>query len=61
MTVGDVDDVAAHCASYLLFFNIMKLFLDVPKAKKEDERKYKKQFERKHKEGDTKRYNDQRR
>ncbi|MGA7160157.1 MAG: hypothetical protein WBZ48_04090 [Bacteroidota bacterium] len=57
MTVRDVDDVTAHRASNLLLVDIMKLFFDIPKAKKKDEGKYEKQFERQHKEGNTKRYN----
>ncbi|MGA9406175.1 MAG: hypothetical protein WBW71_03475, partial [Bacteroidota bacterium] len=61
MTVYDVDNVAAHCASDLLPINIVKLFLDVPEAQKKDEREYHKQFERQYKEGNAKRYNDQRR
>ena len=61
MTVRDVNDVSAHRASYFFLIDIVKLFFDVPKSKKKNERKYEKQFERQYKEGNTKRYNCQRR
>jgi len=57
MTVRNIDNVAAHCASDLLLIDIVKLFLDIAKAEKKNEGKYEKQFERQHKEGNTKRYN----
>ncbi len=46
MTMGHSNNVAAHCASDFFLSDVVKLFLDIAQAKKQDARDHEKKFER---------------